>query len=323
MRRRSEAAQALVRQSLARSTGWTPITCWPQRLVTAHGAVPQAGAGRLMLLRSRWLRRAWWFCARRSPAPVGTCRLARHAQRHAPPASSATPPLPVARRAGCATTPCHPLRSVSANALSPVGNGAAAHLTARPRRPPAAVCPSRTRAAKPASPAPEPSEPAAPARRSRPRRPRRARRARRAAMQRSRPEIVAGAPESRRSHLSEDPMQMRRHSLPCRCCPVCCWASAPLDPGRLQHPPVAAEAVPFDRAIEAAADALLEQVQPLPDFLRTDRRAVVLDPTLDADSGQQTVATQQLDRVIGERMRQPGSSSSSPSRRPALPPRNT
>ena len=69
--------------------------------------------------------------------------------------------------------------------------------------------------------------------------------------------------------------------------------------------PVVAEALPFDRAILAAADALLEQAQPLPGFLGgTDRRVVALDPTLDADSGQQTSATQQLDRVIGERVQQ-------------------
>jgi outer membrane protein OmpA-like peptidoglycan-associated protein len=69
--------------------------------------------------------------------------------------------------------------------------------------------------------------------------------------------------------------------------------------------PVVAEALPFDWAILVAADALLEQAQPLTGSRAgTQRRAVVLDPTLDADSGQQTSATQQLDRVIGERVQQ-------------------
>jgi len=70
-------------------------------------------------------------------------------------------------------------------------------------------------------------------------------------------------------------------------------------------PPVAsAEAVSFDRAIHVATDALFEQTQTLPMFLgKLCKRTVVLDPTLDADSGQQTVATQQLDRSLGERVR--------------------
>ncbi|VTU15449.1 Outer membrane protein-associated (lipo)proteins [Variovorax sp. PBL-H6] len=68
---------------------------------------------------------------------------------------------------------------------------------------------------------------------------------------------------------------------------------------------VAAEALPYDRAIRVAADALLDQAQPFSSMLAgTQRRAVVLDPTLDADSGQQTSATQQLDVAIGERVQQ-------------------
>ncbi|VTU18672.1 Outer membrane protein-associated (lipo)proteins [Variovorax sp. PBS-H4] len=70
-------------------------------------------------------------------------------------------------------------------------------------------------------------------------------------------------------------------------------------------PHVAAEALPFDRAIRAAADGLLEQAQPLSGmFAAPDRQAVMLDPTLDADSGQQTSATQQLDSAITERVQQ-------------------
>jgi len=67
--------------------------------------------------------------------------------------------------------------------------------------------------------------------------------------------------------------------------------------------PPMVEAVPFDRAALMAADALLEQSPAVP-RPGTDRRTVVLDPTLDADSGQQTFATQQLDRIIGKRVQQ-------------------
>ncbi|MDM0032227.1 OmpA family protein [Variovorax sp. J22P271] len=70
-------------------------------------------------------------------------------------------------------------------------------------------------------------------------------------------------------------------------------------------PPVAsAQAVSFDRAIHAATDTLFEQTQTLPMFLaKPGKQTVVLDPTLDADSGQQTVATQRIDRSLGERVR--------------------
>jgi outer membrane protein OmpA-like peptidoglycan-associated protein len=69
--------------------------------------------------------------------------------------------------------------------------------------------------------------------------------------------------------------------------------------------PASADAVPFERAIHAATDALFDQTQTLPNFLaKLSGRTVVLDPTLDADSGQQTLATQQLDRAIGERVQQ-------------------
>ncbi len=61
--------------------------------------------------------------------------------------------------------------------------------------------------------------------------------------------------------------------------------------------------LPFERAISAATDALAEQTQKSPALLaRLNRRAVVLDPTLDAATGQQTAATQHLDRAIAERV---------------------
>ncbi|OUM02147.1 OmpA family protein [Variovorax sp. JS1663] len=68
---------------------------------------------------------------------------------------------------------------------------------------------------------------------------------------------------------------------------------------------VSEEALPYDRAIAAAADELFEQTRTLPRRLAgQDRGTVVLDPTIAADSGQQTVATQQMDRAIGERLQQ-------------------
>ena len=74
--------------------------------------------------------------------------------------------------------------------------------------------------------------------------------------------------------------------------------------------PVAAvnnDALPFDQAIVVATDSLVQQTQSRPGFLakvdaKLNKRAVVLDPTLDAGTGQQTAATQQLDGAIAERM---------------------
>lgn len=68
-------------------------------------------------------------------------------------------------------------------------------------------------------------------------------------------------------------------------------------------------ALPFDEAIVVATDALVAQTQTLPGFLakmeaKVNKRPVVLDPTLDAGTGQQTAATQKLDRATTERMTQ-------------------
>lgn len=68
--------------------------------------------------------------------------------------------------------------------------------------------------------------------------------------------------------------------------------------------PVASnEPLQFDQAIAAATDSLFQQSQDAAGFMaRRSKQAVVLDPTLDAASGQQTAATQQLDRTITERV---------------------
>jgi outer membrane protein OmpA-like peptidoglycan-associated protein len=67
--------------------------------------------------------------------------------------------------------------------------------------------------------------------------------------------------------------------------------------------------MPLDQAVESATAALIAQSQRLPAFLarldKADKRGVVLDPSLDAATGQQTAATQRIDGVIVERLGRP------------------
>ncbi|MEO8060294.1 MAG: OmpA family protein [Burkholderiales bacterium] len=65
--------------------------------------------------------------------------------------------------------------------------------------------------------------------------------------------------------------------------------------------------LPFEEAVAQATDGLVSQTQKLPAFLakveaRLAKRGVVLDPMLDASSGQQTNATQLLETRVTERM---------------------
>ena len=65
--------------------------------------------------------------------------------------------------------------------------------------------------------------------------------------------------------------------------------------------------LPFEEAVAQATDGLVAQTQKLPAFLakvesKLIKRGVVLDPMLDASSGQQTNATQLLERRVTERM---------------------
>lgn len=65
--------------------------------------------------------------------------------------------------------------------------------------------------------------------------------------------------------------------------------------------------LPFEEAVAQATDGLVAQTQKLPAFLakveaKIAKRGVVLDPMLDASSGQQTQATQLLERRVTERM---------------------
>ncbi|MEJ8820596.1 OmpA family protein [Variovorax humicola] len=69
-------------------------------------------------------------------------------------------------------------------------------------------------------------------------------------------------------------------------------------------------ALPFEEAIAVATDGLVQQTRKIPGMpamlakveAKVNKHAVVLDPTLDAGSGQQTAGTQQLDRAVTERM---------------------
>jgi outer membrane protein OmpA-like peptidoglycan-associated protein len=91
---------------------------------------------------------------------------------------------------------------------------------------------------------------------------------------------------------------------------VVAWWMSLLLAGCVTQPtqPVAiAEDLPFEQAVAQATDALVQQTQKMPSFLsavesKLVKRGVVLDPMLDAGSGQQTAATQLLERRVSERL---------------------
>ncbi|MEO5883721.1 MAG: OmpA family protein [Caldimonas sp.] len=67
------------------------------------------------------------------------------------------------------------------------------------------------------------------------------------------------------------------------------------------------EELPFEQAVAQATDGLAAQTQKLPAFLarvesKLNKRAVVLDPMLDAVTGQQTAATVLLENRVSERL---------------------
>ncbi|HEY9105609.1 MAG TPA: OmpA family protein [Roseateles sp.] len=83
-----------------------------------------------------------------------------------------------------------------------------------------------------------------------------------------------------------------------------CLATAPT------QPTVSTNELSFSEAVVVATDGLVNQTQKLPAFLakvesRIARKSVVVDPMLDATSGQQTQSTQLLERRIGERLAAP------------------
>ena len=61
--------------------------------------------------------------------------------------------------------------------------------------------------------------------------------------------------------------------------------------------------LPFDQAVAQATDSLVKQTQSLPAFIaKFAKRGVVLDPMLDAGTGEQTNATQMLEKRVTERL---------------------
>jgi outer membrane protein OmpA-like peptidoglycan-associated protein len=73
-------------------------------------------------------------------------------------------------------------------------------------------------------------------------------------------------------------------------------------------PTVIGNELPFDDAVTAATDGLVAQTQKLPAFLskleaQVVKRQLVIDPMLDAASGQQTALTRLLEQRVTERLR--------------------
>lgn len=67
--------------------------------------------------------------------------------------------------------------------------------------------------------------------------------------------------------------------------------------------------LPFDQAVALATDALVKQTQTLPGFLakmeaKVVKKALLVDPMIDASSGQQTGITKQLEQFVTTRLRE-------------------
>jgi outer membrane protein OmpA-like peptidoglycan-associated protein len=65
--------------------------------------------------------------------------------------------------------------------------------------------------------------------------------------------------------------------------------------------------LPFDQAVAQATDGLIAQTQKLPAFLlkvesKLAKKSVVIDSMIDAGSGQQTMATKQLEKFVTDRL---------------------
>ena len=76
-------------------------------------------------------------------------------------------------------------------------------------------------------------------------------------------------------------------------------------------PTVISSELPFDQAVTDATDGLVAQTQKLPAFLakveatvgaKVAKKAVLIDPMIDAASGQQTRVTRQLEQKVAERL---------------------
>lgn len=80
-----------------------------------------------------------------------------------------------------------------------------------------------------------------------------------------------------------------------------CLATAP------PQPTVSTNDLSFNQAVSHATESLLAQTQKLPAFLsmvesKLVKKSVMVDPVIDATSGQQTVTTQQLERRMADRI---------------------
>ena len=67
--------------------------------------------------------------------------------------------------------------------------------------------------------------------------------------------------------------------------------------------------LPFEQAVAVATDGLIKQTQKLPGFLakmeaKVARKDLLVDPMLDASSGQQTGITRQLEQLVTNRLRE-------------------
>ena len=93
----------------------------------------------------------------------------------------------------------------------------------------------------------------------------------------------------------------RTTALGCMALLAGCLATAPT------QPTVSTNELSFSEAVVVATDGLVGQTQKLPAFLakmesKIVRKNVVVDPMIDAASGQQTQTTQLLERRVGERL---------------------
>ena len=72
-------------------------------------------------------------------------------------------------------------------------------------------------------------------------------------------------------------------------------------------PTVISNELPFDQAVIEATDGLVAQTQKLPAFLakveaKVAKKALIIDPMIDAASGQQTRVTRQLEQKVSDRL---------------------
>ncbi|MBW8843929.1 MAG: OmpA family protein [Burkholderiales bacterium] len=93
----------------------------------------------------------------------------------------------------------------------------------------------------------------------------------------------------------------RAAALACMAVLAGCLATAPT------QPTVSTNELSFSEAVVAATDGLVGQTQKLPAFLakvesKLAKKSVVVDPMIDAASGQQTQTTQLLERRIADRL---------------------